>query len=268
MTDWQQLRSSDFALPDEVRRDPARLDALVAELTDLLASRDPLERDETAYAALVTWIGDGVLPDDRLRPLGHLVAARFTADEVQARSFAPLVLAALVSRGVCEPGWIDAFEQWYAAEPDLRGHDADLGWVHAVAHGADLLGEAGRHPDVVPRRMLDLAAARLVAPVDEVWHDQEHDRLAHAVALVLARPDLAATDALGWLDPVADLLAAGEPGPVPAHVSNTLHTLRMLYLLVDRGVRTGPDEVVEVVHRRAVLDRLAEVLHTVTPWMW
>ncbi len=174
----------------------------------------------------------------------------------------------VASRGVCDQGWVCAFEGWYATEQDLRGHDPDLGWLHAVAHGADLLGDLGRHPTVPPRRMLDLAAARLVAPTDVVWRDQEDDRLAHAVAKVLADPRLAAADVVAWLAPVADLLAQGAPGPVPAPVTNSLHTLRALYLVLDRGVRLGESEVVLVPRRRELLDRLAQVMHPAAPWLW
>ena len=264
MTDWTTIRANDFALPADAAVPP-----LLAELVEMLASPDPDVRDGIAYPALATWVDAGVVPDDMIRPLGDTMAARLSDERVQARTFAPLVLAVIVARReVVEPAWVDSFERWYAAESDLRGHDSSLGWLHAVAHGADLLGELGVRPEVSPRRMLDLAATRLLTPVDAVWRDQEHDRLAHAVGTVLTRPDLALEDAQGWLDPLASLLASGEPGPVPAHVSNTLHTLRMLYLLVDRGVRLGPDQVAQVPCREAVTDRIAGALHPVTPWMW
>jgi hypothetical protein len=264
MTDWPAIRADDFAFPDG-----GSVTDLVAELVDMLASPDPEVRDELGFSALATWIDEDVLPDADLLPLGDAMAARFGDGRVQARTFAPLVLDVIVSRrGVCAADWVDAFEHWYATETDLRGHDPQLGWLHAVAHGADLLGDLGLRADVSPRRMLDLAATRMLAPTDHVWQAQEDDRLAHAVAKVLTRPDLAEQDALAWLEPVAALLADGEPGPVPARVTNTLHTLRMLYLLVSRGVRVTPDEVVPVPCRDAVLDRVAAVLHPATPWMW
>ena len=264
MTDWPAIRADDFAFPDG-----GSVPDLVAELVDMLASPDPEVRDELGFSALATWIDEGVVPDDRLLPLGDAMTARLGDDRVQARTFAPLVLDVIVSRrGVCAPAWVDAFERWYAAETDLRGPDPRLGWLHAVAHGADLLGDLGLRADVSPRRMLDLAATRMLAPTDQVWHDQEDDRLAHAVAKVLTRPDLSERDASAWLEPAAALLAGGEPGPVPARVTNTLHTLRALYLLVSRGVRLAPDRVAPVPCRDAVLDRIAEVLHPATPWMW
>ncbi|GAA1250013.1 DUF2785 domain-containing protein [Oryzihumus leptocrescens] len=264
MTDWHAVQAEQFAPPAG-----GSIPSLVGELAEMLTSPDPQVRDELAFSALATWIDEGVVPEELLRPLGDTMAQRFLAADIQTRSFAALVLDVIVSsRGVCEPRWVDAFERWYAAEGDLRGYDATLGWLHAVAHGADLLGDLGLHADVAPRRMLDLASSRLLAPATPVWRDQEDDRLAHAIGKVLTRPGLSQDDATAWLDPVAEVLASGEPGPTPAHVSNTLRTLRMLYLLVSCGIRTGPDEVVPVVWRTAVLERLAAVLHPVTLWMW
>ncbi len=264
MTDWPGIQSTGFTFPVG-----ADVDELLSELVDMLASPDAQIRDDFAYTAAARWIADGVVPDDRLVPLGDQLMERFQADEIQARSFAALVLDVIVAtRDVCEPRWVDAFEQWYAAEQDLRGYDSELGWVHAVAHGADLLGDLGRRADVDPRRMLDLAAARMLAPADQVWRDQEHDRLALAIGKVLARQDLSADDASEWLDPVSVVVADGQPGAVPVPVSNTLHTLRTVYLVVSRGVRVGRDEVLAVPHRDELLDRIAAVLHPATPWMW
>ena len=264
MTDWQMIRTNDFAFPAG-----GDVEELVTELVDMLASPDPELRDELGYAALATWIHQGVVPDDCLRPLGDLMVKRFESDQVHVRTFAPLIFDVMVAtRDVCEPAWVDAFERWYATEADLRGHDPQLGWLHAVAHGADLLGELGLRTDVSARRMLDLSAARMLAETPVVWRDQEDDRLAYAVGRVLTRGDLSRLDATGWLDPIGEVLAGDRTGPVPAQVSNTLRTLRMLYLVVERGVRIGPDDVRPVPERDAVLDRIAEVLHPASSWAW
>lgn len=263
MTDWHSIKAADFAFPDG-----ASLEDLLDELVAMLSSPDPVARDEIAFSALATWISGGVVPDDRLHPLGDTAAALLRADAVQARSFAALVLDVLVSsRGVCDPAWVDEFERWYADEQDLRGHDPELGWLHAVAHGADLLGDLGLHPDVDPSRMLDLAATRMLAPTELVWRDQEDDRLGYAIAKVLTRDGLTEDTSTGWLARVEKTLAEGEPGPVPPFATNTFHTLRSTYVVLRHGVRLG-DRVVPAPWRDSVTDRIAAVLHLATPWMW
>jgi hypothetical protein len=168
----------------------------------------------------------------------------------------------LAKKGDFKAGWVDAFERWYPAEEDLRGHDTELGWLHAVAHGADLLGTLGCRAEVDPARMLHLAAARLTAPTVHVYDQLEDDRLARAVARVLTRPDLSEGDATAWLDPIAAAFGADPiSSPAPAHVSNCLRTLRLLYVLADRGVRLDPASApTPLRHREAIKARLGAVL--------
>lgn len=238
------------------------MDDLVRELSRALADPDPLVRDGAPYTVLATWIARGAIETSRRLELGDEMATRFTDPRVEARTFAPLVLDMLVAAGDFKAGWVDAFEGWYPAEQDLRGHDETLGWLHAVAHGADLLAGFGRHPEVAPVRMLDLAAARLMAPTDHVYDQMEDDRLARAIARVLTRTDLSERDAVGWLDPIADRFGADRIStPVPAHISNCLRTLRLLYILADRGVRPTSEMPAEPLHHRdAVKSGIATVL--------
>jgi hypothetical protein len=242
-------------------------DAALTRLVDDLASPDPTVRDEHAYAALAQLVGDGGLsPSDRAW-LGAAMVEQLGHARVEARAFAPLVLASLVGAGAFEPSWVPAVTRWYVGESDLRGHDTQLGWVHAVAHGADFFGECGAGGVGDPAELLDALVRRMVAPTPWVWRDQEDDRLAYAVALVLSHPGVTAATAVGWLDPVAHLFATGSPGAVPAEASNTMRTLRSLHVGLGQHVlhdgepvRIAPaDEV-----RRAVAATLAEV----TPWFW
>jgi hypothetical protein len=257
MTDWHRVLGDKFAVPaDRCVAD------LVAELCVMLRSPDPVVRDEQAYPILANWIGAGVLGPDLLMAVGADMAGRFDDPEIQARTFAPLILNSLAKADVVAPEWVAAFTRWYPSEPDLRGYDQRLGWLHAVAHGADLLGTLGRGPHVAATEMLELATKRLLAPTGLVWRDQEDDRLAHAVALTLTDAGVSEAAAIDWLEPIAAKFRNGEPGPVPAFASNTMRTLRMLYILVDRGVKPGwRDQVpIAVGHRTAILDRLAGVL--------
>ncbi len=261
MTDWRNVIERGCPLP--AGPDVA---GAIAELTEALRSPDPALRDEQAFTVAAGWIPQ--LDPGTRRRLGDTMAARFGDREIQARSFAALIIAAIVAEGDFEPGWLTAFTSWYRAETDLRGHDPALGWLHAVAHGADLLGAFGRYPRVDPAPLLDLAAARLLARTDYLFGCQEDDRLGYAIGLTLTRDELSPDQAVDWLEPVSEDFAAGKPGPVPAHASNTMRTLRVLYLLADRGVR--PDwssgDPVPLRHREALLRRLAAVLALVSPF--
>jgi Protein of unknown function (DUF2785) len=260
MTDWQSVIDSDFACPDG-----GVTQELIAELSEALRSPDPVLRDEQAFSVLAEWIPD--LDSGQRRRLGDEMAARFTDPEIQARTFAPLILARIVEAGDFDGKWLRAFTRWYPAETDVRGYDPELGWLHAVAHGADLIAAFGCCPQADPAPLLDAAAARLLAPTDYLFAAQEDDRLAHAVALTLTRPELSQALSVGWLDAVRASFEAGEPGPVPTYASNTMRTLRALYILADRGVRPrwNEGEPMPLTCRDAVIQRLADVLALVSP---
>ncbi|WP_418960337.1 DUF2785 domain-containing protein [Streptomyces tritici] len=259
---WQTLYANGCAVPDD-----ADIPALTLELAHALRHPDPEIRDGAPYVVLRTWIQRDVIAGALRARLGAMMAERFAAPEIQARTFAPLVLDMIVGRGDFESTWLTAFCAWYPAETDLRGHDPELGWLHAVAHGADLLGAFGLHPSVDPTTMLALAADRLLAPTDQLFGQQEDDRLAQAVARTLTRPELTEAEATGWLTPVETAFAAGPPAGVPttaAHISNAMRTLRMLYLLADVGVRTTPaGPVVRPRYAEPLKRRLVQVLDLV-----
>ncbi|MFD9004617.1 DUF2785 domain-containing protein [Streptomyces sp. NPDC059582] len=240
----------------------AALDGLVTALR----SPDPTVRDDRAYVTAVGWI-PALDPAER-NDLGDRMAAYFTDAEPQARTFAPLVLARIVEAGDWREAWWRPFAAWYPAEQDLRGYDPALGWLHAAAHGADLLAALSRHPGQDPLPLAGLAADRLLAPTDHLFDALEDDRIAYALARILSHPDLTAAQSVAWLDPIAEAFHTGEPGPVPAWASNAVRTLRMLYVVAHRGVRTrntdGPPR--PLTHREQVLEALAETLAIVAPW--
>jgi len=272
VTDWPAIIAADFAMPAE----PSPAD-LVDELLGALCSQDPVLRDEQAYPVLASWIVAGHL-DGELIALGDTTLRLFGRAEIQARTFAALILAALIHRdtaaGTLDAGtvlrWRDGFADWWLAETDLRGWDDKLGWLHAVAHGADVVGELGQSPRLDGDQLsglLDLACSRLLSPTGYVFAHQEDDRVALAVATVLTRPEMSPAAATGWLDPVRRYFEAGRPGPVPIPAANTMRTLRSLYLMVDRGFRPDPDQPDKLVpaHRTEILDAIADLLHIAFP---
>ncbi|MFF4651347.1 DUF2785 domain-containing protein [Streptomyces sp. NPDC001380] len=191
MSLWQEI-TNDGSLPAERSHTD-----LVAELSVALRSPDPEVRDEHAYTLVARWTP--LLEPKAARLLGDEMAARFADPEIQARTFAPLVLAKVVRCGHYDPHWLTAFTHWYPTETDLRGWDPVLGWLHAVAHGADLLAAFGSHPEVDPVPLLALATDRLLAPTDHVFDAQEDDRVAFALAQIISRPELTERQAVAWL---------------------------------------------------------------------
>jgi len=196
---WEQVRSAEMKVPTD-----RPLADLTAELTTMLGSTDPVERDEFAYPILATWIGEGVY-DDLLAGLGDGMAAGLTqglgevdTDSVFRRSFSALVLAECVERDNAETRlpsgklleWGDRVAGWLVRERDVRGFVPGRGWAHAVAHGADAVGCLSASPHFGLNELtvlLDVIADRLTLPVDAPFAHGEPDRMAAATMCVLRR---------------------------------------------------------------------------------
>jgi hypothetical protein len=276
VTDWQHIQTGDFEVPGD-----RPLADLLPELLGMLRSPDPQVRDDTAFPVLATWTERGVL-DGRLAELGDRLVERLGGAEIYERTFATLILAQVVLRdaqtgeldGKTVPGWLSVFSAWWRDETDLRGWDDQLGWLHAVAHGADTVRSFGRSPRLGRAGLLgllDLVTGRMLTEHSYLWAHGEDDRVAYALATVLTRPELTAADATGWVDRVRQTIENGTPGPVPAFASNTLRTLVALYLYADRGVTwygtdtDAPEAAVSLPHGAVLKDRIAAMLRLVSP---
>ena len=196
---WKQVHADGLAVPSD-----RPLDDLTAELTRMLGSPDPAQRDGTAYPTLTTWVERGVY-DDLLAGLGDGMAAGLRVgigesgtDTVFRRSFSALVLAECIARDNGRPllpggkilDWGDRLAAWLLREKDVRGFVPGKGWAHAVAHGADAIGTVAASPHVATPELtvlLDVIADRLIAPVDRLFTAGEPDRLAMATMRVLRR---------------------------------------------------------------------------------
>jgi hypothetical protein len=211
----------------------------------MLISPDPGIRDDYAYTAAARWISEGHL-DEVLEALGDRAPGRFIHPEVQARTFAPLILCSVLTRGHTVPGlvakeaverWFAEFAAWYPEERDTRGWDDSLGWLPAVAHGADAAAALAKALPERRTELLHLCARRMTAKQADYRYAQLEDaRLARAVIRILQAPGLKREQATGWLTAVGEALHGGGPGPVPIWAFNTFATLQSLHLHLARGL--------------------------------
>lgn len=282
---WQDVVDNGMSVPYD-----RALPDLTAELVETLGSPDPHQRDELAFPVLATWIGEGVY-DDVLATLGDAVADGLTSgidrpgtDEVFRRSFSALVLGCCLQRDtatrVLTPDtvlrWADHAIGWYVREHDCRGWVDGHGWAHAVAHGADLLGElaSSRHVNAEHARvLLGVVIERLRLDVPDVWIDGEDDRLAYATMRLLQRNlvDDAAVDA--WVDDLGGLIgetATGGPtaGTPTVEARNASAYARALHLQLAAGISPAGSGTSPAPGVRAdLLLGLLRVMPRLNPWL-
>jgi hypothetical protein len=267
LVDWPLIAADGFPFPGAVSAS-----RLGDELSAMLVSPHPEVRDEYAYTAAARWIREGHL-DEVLEDLGDTAADRFTHPEIQARTFAPLVVRCVLARGHTVPGlvpeataerWYAGFSAWYPSERDTRGWDDSLGWLHAVAHGADAAAAFARALPARRTELLELCAHRMTAThADYRYAHLEDARLARAISLILLAPGLTPEQGTDWLTVVADALDGGGPGPVPPWAFNTFATLQSLHLHLTCGLADGGVPP----HASVVAERVAAVLRLPYSWL-
>jgi len=243
---WQQVRSAEMKVPTD-----RPLADLTAELTTMLGSTDPVERDQFAYPILATWISEGVY-DDLLAGLGDGMTAGLTqglgesgTDSVFRRSFSALVLAECVerdnTRSLLPPAklldWGDRVAGWLVRERDVRGFVPGQGWAHAIAHGADAIGCLADSPHFRLTELtvlLDVIADRVLLETPTPLTSGEPDRLAAATMSVLRRRLVPLRIIEPWLARItASATATGGPGHDPYRTTaNPESFLRALHIQV------------------------------------
>ena len=200
--DWSAIAAAGTVPADESALE------LVLELSELLGSPDPVLRDDFAYGISANWIvRQKLLEPDELRELVRRWTANLERglgsqgdDSVLLRSFSALSLSLIAARDLQTPflaeqevrGLLERALDYSAREQDLRDWDPKLGWIHAVAHTADLLKFLARNPHVDAaglNRILGAVERRLATPMERAFSMGEDERLARTLAAVVLRPE-------------------------------------------------------------------------------
>jgi len=96
----------------------------------------------------------------------------------------------------------DDLMDYLSRESILIGYDEHVGWVHTIAHSADLMGQLMQleYLDEVKLSMLFNAIVDIVKKTHHVYLHNEDERLVKAIKKGLERNLLSKTFLLSWLD--------------------------------------------------------------------
>src|ERR1051325_334535 len=199
---WRQIAKNHYAVPPGQEVFP-----LARELSGYLGSPDPELRDDLAYSMLATWIvRQKKLSVEQLVTLLEEWKTNLQAsigetgtDSIFKRSFSALCLSALAARDLKAPflgenrfrALLNGALTYLRDEHDLRGFDAQKGWIHATAHTADLLAALAENKFFTKQdqeRVLKAITQRL-ATANEIFSYGEQDRLANVAAVIASRED-------------------------------------------------------------------------------
>jgi hypothetical protein len=246
--DWVSLAKNGFVIPSG----RTAVEMLV-EMNPLLASGDPVLRDEVAFSAAERWIvRDHRLSAADLRSLLRLWSKNLDDglgtsgdNRVFNRSFSALSLSLIAAADLSAPflepaelqALFDRMLDYFERERDLRGFDPVHGWMHTVAHTSDTLKFLARNPKLAAGsdvRMLAAVRAKIESH-DAVFTWGENDRMALALQSVLRRPDADPAALTRWTQywmQAHQALWANGPQVEPrqfARVENAAQVMRSLH---------------------------------------
>jgi Protein of unknown function (DUF2785) len=265
---WQAIAKNAFTPPAGTTAAE-----LAPELVANLGSPDPELRDELAETILTSWIyRKKLLGPGELRPMiatlrGNLGKGigEIGNDGVLLRSFSALTLSVIAARDNDEP-FLTAAEHadllrcaldYFRDERDLRGFDADKGWIHSAAHTSDLLrflARSARLPAAAQGQILAALAAKnrdAAAP----FVQGEDERMARVIISIVRRADFDRAAFTAWLDTMRTTGAFPEPATVGSlrAQQNARHLVTALYAVLAADER--PSEGAEMA-RAALRDAL------------
>jgi hypothetical protein len=267
---WQGLVKNTFAVPSDVP-----LQVLLGELNVMLSSPDPEVRDDIAYAVLANWIyRQRIVPiDERLwllriweDQLRAGVGERET-DTVLHRSFSALAIGLLVILDNEAPyldratfvRTLQSTLTYVRDERDVRGFDSRLGWLHSVAHTADVLKflTRSRHLQPAEQAQVLTAIADKLTAVDAPLVHGEDERMARAVLSIAARADFDEEAFAAWLTRMAPIRRTTRTAATLATDQNRRNLLVSLFTVLSTDRRDVPS----IIRARAlVLETLRAVM--------
>lgn len=240
---WRPIkaRSSEVDLP---------VDQLALELVPCLGSLDPELRDQIGYELFTQWLRDDRLDDStRKRLVLELseLMGNHAEQAVLSRSFSALILAELLRTDVQKP-FLSAQERAELLdnainalknEQDFRGLDANIGWIHPIAHNADLLWRFALHPETTATQVqtILLGVESKIAPTNTAYTFNESDRLARAISTAIRRDLLNADVVATWIEQFAkpkSMQTWSDAFKTPAGMAELHNTKQFLRALSDQ----------------------------------
>lgn len=212
---WREIRQS--VVDKDVGINPSEL---APKLAACLSSSNAELRDRIGYEVLTYWMRSKALSSadvaqlqDQLLPMLNQAQGQ-PGDSAFARAFAALVLSETVrydslEQSMSQKEFLALSEQavlMFRQERDYRGLTEQFGWIHTVAHGADLLWRLAMHPNSTVEQHIALLGAletQITRSETPAFTFNEFDRMARVVQAIVARETLTKDQITEWLEIMA-----------------------------------------------------------------
>jgi hypothetical protein len=248
------LKADGFAIGDDATRQ-----AFARAIVACLASPDPDLRDGVAFEALSVMARVRALSAETMKAINADLYSRM--DTPDAGGFQP-PFAALALSEMARADRIEAYlgedelaqmleaaRRYLTGVSDYRGFDADEGWRHGVAHGADVMLQLTLNPRVGREGLeaIRTAVAAQAAPSTHAYVHGEAERLARPILFMARRGVFSEAEWSTWLADAAGPGASGRwEGAFASEASlarrhNAMAFLSALWVNVTLGEETADD---------------------------
>lgn len=150
--------------------------SLAYELLQDIGSKDSVIRDDLIYPVLAHLLHDDVIDDLELARIAKVLVSdeylfydmqNKTEYSVLTRSFTSLQLVILVykhnEKSILSDEFfievVDSFIEYYKKETDYRGYVEGVGWLHSIAHSADMFTQIVQNESITEGKVIDIFEA-------------------------------------------------------------------------------------------------------------
>ncbi|MBT3532193.1 MAG: DUF2785 domain-containing protein [Gammaproteobacteria bacterium] len=186
---------------------------LARELIHCLGSADSELRDGISYDLLTYWLRSEKISTETSSFLLQTLSPNLEesySDQTLLRSFSALILGELMRADnlnsfMSEQDRLELLRTSVIAldnESDFRGLVEDIGWVHLIAHLADVLWRFSLHSalDEEQSRLILTGIRSKAGPTAAGYGFNEGDRLARSVTILIRRQALPTEEFVAWLE--------------------------------------------------------------------
>lgn len=236
---WVSIAKNDYKIPEEYT-----LEGLTETLFGYIGDTDPELRDDIGYIVYANFLKREMYSQEVIREHVNKLLANLEngigeteSDSVFLRTFSILFLAEIVYNDNKKP-LLDKAQvetilsktlSYLAAEKDPRGFIPVKGWVHALAHTADLLQELGKSRFLEEsdlEKIMEGIASKLVLSTNWIYVHGEDDRLANAIIAILQR-GIISTDFLeSWFKSLLEPESSWKGSYADEGMSRAFHNTR------------------------------------------
>ncbi|QDP41145.1 DUF2785 domain-containing protein [Radiobacillus deserti] len=201
------LKTELETLHKTIMKESDNLDSLIDKMLSNIGTVDPELRDKLIFNTFGKLITENYLSNKQMEHILKVCLellffdiGQKEDDSVFTRSFSALVIGLIVEKDRKESFLskeyvdqaIEASVEYLNSEQDIRGYVNEKGWAHSIAHGADLLTEAVKHPQF----SLSFLSECLIViknclfkegTADIPYVDEEEERLIFAVEALIEK---------------------------------------------------------------------------------